>query len=530
MTNFQTAQIFGDNMVLQFQKPVSVFGTGTDGTKITVSISGMEAATNSTVVHNGRWLVMLPPQPAQDSVELTVSDGSESRTFTNVAVGAVWLAGGQSNMELELRNCSTGKDSLENDDTPSVRFYYTMKKTIADDSFFESEKQMVWNDFSNKESAQYWSAVGYYFAKELSERLGMTVGIIGCNWGGSSASAWMKREYADGETAVYFEDYDSATAGKSEQQLKQDYLDYQAYHNEWERKSAEYYGNTPNPTWDGCLAYCGENKYPGPASPLNPMSPGVLHKSMIERIAPYTMTGVIWYQGESDDHRPGMYYKLLNQMIRNWRDDWNDDELFFVIGQLPMHRWEADPDFKNWCAIREAQAKTARTTAGTALAVLTDCGEFSEIHPKDKKTPAHRFCLAALNGCYQVQFVDGEEGQEGGFSTFNPEAYEVCWNSGSVDVFVSTGLCLEVKDDAEEISGFELMSSDGEWHAAKAVLSDKELWNAGEGTEIISVTGTADPRGVRYLWTNYTDDIPLRDGENGVPLPPFIFTKPAYQG
>ena len=240
MTNFQTAQIFGDNMVLQFQKPVSVFGTGTDGTKITVSISGMEAATNSTVVHNGRWLVMLPPQPAQDSVELTVSDGSESRTFTNVAVGAVWLAGGQSNMELELRNCSTGKDSLENDDTPNVRFYYTMKKTIADDSFFESEKQMVWNDFSNKESAQYWSAVGYYFAKELSERLGMTVGIIGCNWGGSSASAWTKREYADGETAVYFEDYDSATAGKSEQQLKQDYLDYQAYHNEWERKSAEY--------------------------------------------------------------------------------------------------------------------------------------------------------------------------------------------------------------------------------------------------------------------------------------------------
>jgi len=254
----------------------------------------------------------------------------------------VWLAGGQSNMELELRNCSTGKDSLENDDTPNVRFYYTMKKTIADDSFFESEKQMVWNDFSNKESAQYWSAVGYYFAKELSERLGLTVGIIGCNWGGSSASAWMKREYADGETAVYFDDYDSATAGKSEQQLKQDYLDYQAYHNEWERKSAEYYSNTPNPTWDGCLAYCGENKYPGPPSPLNPMSPGVLHKSMIERIAPYTMTGVIWYQGESDDHRPGMYYKLLNQMIRNWRDDWNDDELFFdsmkVFGNNnPLH-------------------------------------------------------------------------------------------------------------------------------------------------------------------------------------------------
>ena len=132
MNNFQTAQIFGDNMVLQFGKPLSVFGTGTDGTVVTVSITGEEAASTSTIVSDGRWLAMLPPQPAQDSVELTVSDGTESRTFTNVAVGAVWLAGGQSNMELELRNCSTGRESLENDDTPNVRFYYTMKKSIAD--------------------------------------------------------------------------------------------------------------------------------------------------------------------------------------------------------------------------------------------------------------------------------------------------------------------------------------------------------------------------------------------------------------
>ena len=251
MSNFQTARIFSDNMVLQFSKPLSVFGTGTDGTVVTVSITGEEAAQTSTVVKNGRWLAMLPPQPAQDCVELTVTDGADTVKFSNVAVGAVWLAGGQSNMELELQNCNTGKESLENDDTPNVRFYYTMKKSIADESFFESEKQMGWNEFSNKESARCWSAVGYYFAKELSEKLNMTVGIIGCNWGGTSASAWLRREYADGETAIYFDEYDKAIEGKSEQQLRQDYLDYQAYHAEWERKSAEYYNNTPNPTWDG---------------------------------------------------------------------------------------------------------------------------------------------------------------------------------------------------------------------------------------------------------------------------------------
>lgn len=527
MSNFQTARIFSDNMVLQFQKPLSVFGTGMDGTKITVSIIGEEAAQTTAVVKNGRWLAMLPPQPAQDSVELTVTDGSDTVVFRNVAVGAVWLAGGQSNMELELQNCSTGSESLEKDDTPNVRFYYTMKRSIAEDGFFESEQQMGWCSFSDKESAKHWSAVGYYFAKELAEKLGVIVGIIGCNWGGTSASAWIKREYADGETAIYFDEYDKAVEGKSEQQLRQDYLDYQAYHAEWERKSAEYYNNTPNPTWDGCLEYCGENRYPGPASPLNPMSPGVLHKSMVERVAPYTMTGVIWYQGESDDHRPDMYYKLLGQMIRCWRDDWNDDGLFFVIGQLPMHRWEADADIKHWCKIREAQAKMCRTTQNTALAVLIDCGEFSEIHPKNKKTPGHRFCLAALNGCYNVEFADEADG---GYSTFNPEPYEVCWNADSVDVFVSTGLSLEVRGDSEQVSGFELQDADGKWHSAHAELSDLELWNAGEGNGILHISGVECPCGVRYLWTNYTEDIPIFDSENGVPLPPFIFTKPEYQG
>lgn len=529
MPNFQTARIFSDNMVMQFGKPLSVFGTGVDGTRITVSITGEEAAQTATIVRNGRWLAMLPPQPAQDCVELTVTDGQDTAVFRNVAMGAVWLAGGQSNMELELQNCNTGRESLENDNTPNVRFYYTMKKSIADDSFFESEQQMGWCDFSNKDSAKCWSAVGYYFAKELSERLGVVVGIIGCNWGGTSASAWMKREYADGETAVYFEEYDKATDGKSLEQLKQEYLDYQQYHAEWERKSAEYYNNTPDPTWDGCLEYCGENKYPGPPSPLNPMSPGVLHKSMVERVAPYTMTGVIWYQGESDDHRPEMYYKLLGQMIRCWRDDWSDDDLFFVIGQLPMHKWSADEDRKNWCVIREAQAKICRTVQNTALAVLTDCGEYNEIHPKDKKTPGHRFCLAALNGFYHVEFTDDTD-NESGFSTFSPEPYDPLWNTDSVDVFVSTGMSLEVSNVSGELTGFELMDMNGEWHKAAAEISERERWNAGEGSEILHITGVEYPCGVRYLWTNYTEDIPLRDGENGVPLPPFMFTKPGYLG
>lgn len=524
MADFKTAQIFSDNMVLQYLKPINVFGTGIDGTEITVSITGDEAAKTSAVVRDGRWLAVLPPQPAQDCVELIVSDGKDTVTFKNVAVGAVWLAGGQSNMEFELQNCTTGKQSLEND-SPNVRFYYTQKMSIADESFYEHEKLSKWNLFNDKESAKAWSAVGYYFAKELSEEWGMTVGIIGCNWGGTSASAWMDRTYATGETSVYFEEYDAAVSGKTTEELLKDYRDYQEYHANWERKSAEYYTTTPDPTWSGCLEYCGENKYPGPASPLNPMSPGVLHESMIKRIAPYTMTGVIWYQGESDDHRPEMYYTLLNQMIRNWRDDWNDPELFFVIGQLPMHRWSADEDIKHWCLIREAQARTAKTDRHAALAVLTDCGEFSEIHPKNKELPGHRFCIAALDGYYECALLNEEE-----IATNNPDAYQVKWNSDSADIFITTANSLEIKGESGEIHGFEIAGADGEFVPAKAEIADREEWNCETGSEVIHVSGVNEPAAVRYLWTNYTDDITLFDCENGVPLPPFRFFKPQYKG
>ncbi len=513
MAKFKVARIFSDNMVLQFMKPLNVFGTGVDGTKITVEITGEESAKTTVTVCDGKWLAVLPPQPPQNDIKLIVSDGTDTVKFSNVAVGAVWLAGGQSNMEFELQNCTTGKESLENDD-PDVRFFYTPKKSIADMDFFSFEEKHGWCEFSNKESARAWSAIGYYFAKELSETLGMTVGIIGCNWGGTSASAWMQREYCDGATSIYYTEYDEAIKGKSYPQQLQDYIEYQEYHANWEKKSAEYYSTVPNPHWDGCLEYCGPNKYPGPHSPLNPMSPGVLFYSMVNRVAPYTMTGVIWYQGESDDHRPDMYYKLLNQMIENWRDVWNDQELYFVIGQLPMHRWSGEEDRQHWCLIREAQAQTARRDRHSSLAVLTDCGEFSEIHPKNKELPGHRFFLAAMAGYYDGSILE--------IPPENPEIYGAVWNDSSVDLFFATPVAFDIRSGDGAVHGFELAGADGIFTPAKA-----EICIADDMTEngILRITGVTEPVAVRYLWTNYTDDITLFDKVNGVPLAPFRLAK-----
>lgn len=151
MPDFKIARVFSNDMVLQRGKNINVFGTGIDGTRITVTLCGKRAA---CTVKAGKWLAVLPPMSEVDSTEMSVTDGKDSVVFYNVAVGEVWLAGGQSNMEYELCNCTHGMEHIENDGHVNVRFYYTPKKTLKDEDFYECENNTAWRTFEDKESAR----------------------------------------------------------------------------------------------------------------------------------------------------------------------------------------------------------------------------------------------------------------------------------------------------------------------------------------------------------------------------------------
>ena len=153
---FKAASIFSSNMVLQREKNIAVFGYGENGKTVTVEFCGV---TRTAKVKYGRWMTTLPSMKAGGPYEMTVSCEGESYRFDNVMIGEVWLAGGQSNMEFELQNCTGGQDFLKNDKGVNVRFYYTQKKVIAEKDFFECEEKMVWKEF-DEESAKCWSAVG----------------------------------------------------------------------------------------------------------------------------------------------------------------------------------------------------------------------------------------------------------------------------------------------------------------------------------------------------------------------------------
>ena len=495
----KTASVFSDDMVLQRNKPVRVFGTGRENEKISVSILGNTAFAH---VKDGKWEVVLPPMKETDSCTMEIKSENEEIIFKNIAVGEVWLAGGQSNMEFELQNDKNGANALKTCGDEKVRYYYTNKCPMLDENLFESEKYSFWKKAS-PENSKNWSAVGYYFARELSRKLNVTVGIIGCNWGGTSASAWIPREYLerDSRTEIYIREYDKAVEGKTVSQMIDEYDGYLMRQAEWDRKKELLYMENPRIRWSEVIKICGENEYPGPAGCKNPMRPCGLYETMISRVKPYTLRGFLYYQGESDDHRPESYDVLLTSLIECWRKDWKDENLYFLNVQLPMFKYADDPDTKSWAGIRQAQMKVFKNIKNTGLAAALDCGEFNNIHPLDKEPVGHRLYLQALSEVYKI---------EKRINTLPPVFREFYRENNEIILVFDNCEGFKVYGD---LKGFEI-SYDGENYVnADAEIRDDKI--------ILFAEKDREVKSVRYLWTNYSE-VNLY-GKNGLPVPGFIF-------
>lgn len=519
MAEFRVASVFSNHMVLQRDKNVKIFGEGADGETVIVRFRGQ---TVKAVVENERWCALLAPMRASQRRQekdgenadpygdlymgdtLTVECGAQTRTFADVAVGEVWLAGGQSNMEFELQNCRGGMDFLANDKNPGVRFYYTQKNAYKDAHFYEAERNSSWSTFDS-ERAKCWSAVGYFFAKRLAAELGVVVGVIGCNWGGTSASCWMDKETLarDAELKSYLEEYEAAVAGRSEEEQIAEYRAYEEYDAEWNKRAAVCYAEDPKMPWDEVQRRCGENKWPGPMCCINPFRPAGLYECMLQRVMPYTLRGFIYYQGESDDHKPRMYERLFREMIAKWREDWEDTSLPFLMVQLPMHRYAADPDYKHWCLIREAQMRVFETVKNTGIAVILDHGEFDEIHPKEKEAVGERLALQAMYHVYGLCTAK---------RAFGP-VYRDAVRQGA-ELLASFDYAQDGFVIRADGAGFELAGADKRFVPAKAAPDALQA-----NVLRLSAQGVAEPVYARYCWTNYGEVNYF--GKNGIPMAPF---------
>ncbi len=606
---FRVASIFSDNMVLQRDKKICIFGEAEDDTLVTVSY--LDYVT-SAIAENGRFKLWLPPMDAtkydKDNVmncgsdmvitaqfradqhdagsENTLVDGgSDERslyrpetaevTFKNVVVGEVWLAGGQSNMEYELQNMTgveeifSYRDKLlqsieitdnttENNKTesdginsysPCVRFYYTQKKSYIDEDFLKSERETRWEVFTD-EGVKIWSAAGFLFARQLADKLGVIVGVVGCNWGGTSASHWIDRDsiLSDDETRIYVDEYDEKTAGKSAEEQKEEYDKYVEHITWWDAEAKKIWAVRPDASWDELIDKLGPNQWPGPVCMYTPFRPAGLYECMISRIMPYTLRGVIYYQGESDDHRPEAYYKLFSILIRKWREYFEDPELPFIHVQLPCCRYGVDPDWKNWPPIREAQMKVFKEGLADGIAVAIDCGEFNDIHPKDKRVVADRLAKQAL---YKVYGLIPESEAFGPILNKAVDAEEYCRMMGEMTDLadVKNDQLYLIFDHAEQgfviknynqselpgahetdiinndgIIGFELAGEDKEFYPAHVEIpgmtTEKKTDMDNKNVIILSSDKVPKPKYARYIWTNY-GTASLYGVASDIPMAPF---------
>lgn len=548
---FKPAAVFSNHAVFQRDMPFRVFGECPNGSFVTAvlmhkkkwvaSAEGMAHASDRQMsLLSEEFMFTLKPQPAGTDYELRLTckwpDGHEDAIiYTDLAFGEVWLAGGQSNMELELQNCSTGKESLKKDKNPNVRFYYTQKYAWFGEEFFNHEDNSGWSCFDS-ESAKCWSAVGYYFAKELSEKLGCIVGVIGCNWGGTSASAWTDINILKGDSELYSYIEDYAT-DKSLDDQKAELDEYDAYAAEWQKRIDAFYAEHPKAPWNDAMSFAGECRYPGPHNSFLPMRPSGLYETMLKRVAPYTMRGVIFYQSESDDHKPALYSKLFTKMIINWRALFKAPGLPFIFVQLPVHQFNGDPDYKNWCILRNEQQKVFDNVKNTGMAVAFDLGAFDNIHPTEKTVVAHRLCLQALCRVYGLLPEDRVSGptfshalvENYGKKASNGVNLEINlgigadWEqeSATVRIFLKNEKGLTKKESVPEgdtrplneipEAQFELSENGKTYYPA--------IWNLSKDTINLTCDEVTHPRFVRYAWTNYCRLSIF--GANGIPLAPF---------
>lgn len=536
MNTFSVAAVFSDHMVLQRNKFISIFGYGDDNQTVNAKLFNEKnelLSENNAVILNGRWDLQLDPQIAQNGCCLQITCNETSKKFSDIAIGEVWIAGGQSNMEFELQNCTEGPDELKLKSNPNIRFYYTNKIAWKDEHFYQAEKATAWQTWDS-EWKKAWSAVGYFFGKKLAEDLDCTVGIIGCNWGGTSASAWMRKEFLekDDDLRTYLTEQEEATKGKSIEQQCKEYDDYVVENDAWQIKCNELYATVPGITWAQVQERIGVCKWPGPKSCKNPYRPTGLYDCMLSRIMPYTVKGVIWYQGESDDHKPGMYAKLFSTMIDNWRTDWHDDTMPFVYVQLPGNRYEQDKDFKNWPLIREAQAKVHNTVKNAFMTCALDLGQYNDIHPKGKLVIAERMANNALANVYNLKNAKDVLSPLYVSSISKPATSD---SKGTITIeFDNAASGFELRDDEEtfenykklekiqgnqvpeNFTGFEIAGADGVYYPAEFAFGGSD---SNRNTIILCNEKVKNPVFARYAWYNYG---PVRVyGKNGLPLAPF---------
>ena len=510
--------LFGDNMLLQANKPVPVWGSADVGEKVTVSFAGQKVS--STADANGHWQLKLDPL-ASSTAGIMLVEGKNQIRINNVLVGTVWICSGQSNMELRIGAVNNAAAEISKADYPKIRLFRVKKATALQPQL---DVEGHWVECSpetlpNQEDG--FSAVAYFFGRDVHQATRLPVGLIEAAWGGTPAEAWtslsgLQQKMELKEHVQRFENLvQTMPELKAEYQKKRAELPKE--HTAWEEANKPY--REALKAWAAAAALAqAENrpvpKKPQPASPKpwlsaepdkDPQNPTYLYNGMIAPLIPYAIEGAIWYQGEKNAPRAQEYRTLFPAMITDWRAKWGQGDFPFYYCQLANFMAKQTRSMESaWAELREAQRLTLRLP-NTGMAVLIDIGESGDIHPLNKQEVGERLAkiaLAKLFGkemrytgpVYRSMKVEGEKirlhfDPSGGelFARELPPNYPVSLVKGQFQPLVRNR-------PGSQLEGFAICGADRKWVWADAVIEGH--------TVVVSAPEVQQPVAVRYAWTN----------------------------
>jgi sialate O-acetylesterase len=466
--------IFSDNMVLQRGGDHLVFwGKADPGEKVKVELGWTDAdgkdnvtGGQATTDKDGNWRVTLPPQKAQTAITLHI-EGKNKIALKNVAVGEVWVCSGQSNMQWEFWRPNLGEQSKTvpaASKNPNIRLITLQRVTATTPQYDfpvvteprgKDGAKAVYGKWLECEPASVleFSAVAYYFGRELEKNLKVPVGLIANSWGGMPCESYASLEALDAEPSLkYLADRARAAARKFEADKR----------------------------------------------PAAPNAPTVLYNSMIHPLLNFPVKGAIWYQGESNAGRAFEYRTLYPTMIKDWRARWKTDLPFVGVQLAPFQGGASGVDYAE---LRDAQLHATKVLPKVGIAVITDAGHETDIHPPQKDVVGQRLALNARALAYgeKVEYL-------------GPVSKSVNHGSSVATIeFDHVGSGLVAKDG--DLVGFTMAGEDRVFHPAKAVIKGD--------TVVVSCDKVEKVFGVRYGWVNFARPTLNLFNKEGLPATPF---------
>jgi sialate O-acetylesterase len=478
--------IFADNMILQREASIPFWGTALPGQRIVVTLNNQTQ--QATADNDGKWSLRLSPVSAGGPYSVTIIT-KDTIVLKNILIGDVWIASGQSNMEMPIApnkyfsGIKNYEEEISNANDSLLRIFSVDKNSVVEQP--QSEMTGQWLE-ANPTNAGKFSAVSYFFGKNIRKSLNIPIGIIHTSWGASPAQAWTSAKVLSADP------------------------DFQKLVNDWKKLDNEYQAkvlaykkdsaDAAKPFSVGDTSFL-KKQVKAPEYPvLLQKRPSSLYNGMLFPLIPYAIKGVIWYQGEGNESDPKLYEKLFPAMITNWIGDWGQGDFPFLFVQLAGYKKrQTEPSEEGWARLREAQTKALKLP-NTGMVTAVDIGEENDVHPKNKQEVGYRLAQCALAEVY---------GKNTRYSGPIFDKMRITKNKMYLSFrHADGGLMIQ---NSDTLKGFGICGPDKKFVWANAVIKGKQV--------ILSNPGINNPIAVRYNWAN--NPVGNLYNKAGLPAMPF---------